>query len=67
MATEKGEIYLIGGTYADNLKRSKDIYHYNPKGDTLIKAAELLIARSSHSVLCHQGVVYISGGMTNND
>jgi N-acetylneuraminic acid mutarotase len=67
IATEKGEIYVIGGTSADTLKRTKDIYQYNKSGKTLLKVAELLVARSSHSVLCHQGLIYISGGMTNND
>lgn len=58
---------MIGGTSPDNLKRTKDIYQYNRSEKTLVKVAELLVARSSHSVLCHQGVIYISGGMTNND
>jgi len=26
-----------------------------------------MIARSSHSIVCHKGLIYISGGMTNND
>lgn len=53
IATEKGDIYLIGGTSPETLKRSKDIYQYNKTAKTLTKVAELLVARSSHSVLCH--------------
>jgi hypothetical protein len=32
-----------------------------------VKVAELLVARSSHSIVYHNGLIFISGGMTNND
>ena len=49
------------------MKKSKEIYQYNPQNEALVEVANLLIPRSSHSVLCHQGLVYITGGMTDNE
>ena len=67
IATERGEIFVIGGTNPETLKRSRDIYKCDYAAATLRKVAELIIPRSSHSILCHEGTIYISGGMTNND
>jgi len=58
---------VIGGTYLNDYKKSKEIYKFNPQTQSLVEAASLLIPRSSHSVLCHNGLIYISGGMTNNE
>jgi hypothetical protein len=67
VATARGIIYLIGGTNVDTLKRSRDIYRYDRPGKTLVKVTELSIARSSHSIVYHNGLIFITGGMTNND
>lgn len=32
-----------------------------------MKVAELLVPRSSHSIVYHNGLIFITGGMTNND
>lgn len=67
VATEDGNIFVLGGTILDDLRRSKLIYQYDPAKHTLKSVAELAVPRSSHSVLCHRGIVYIVGGMTDND
>lgn len=50
-----------------SMKKSKIIYQFDPLSKTLIQVAELLIARSSHSIVCHKKLIYIVGGMTEND
>lgn len=69
VATESGTIFIVGGTIAEreNFMKSKTIYQYDPSGKTLLKVAELIVARSSHSVVCHKELIYIAGGMTEND
>ena len=66
VATENGGIYIIGGTIVDTFKKSKTIYQYNASNRKLLPVTELLIARSSHSVLCHKEMIYITGGMTDS-
>ena len=54
VATENGGIYIIGGTIVDTFKKSKIIYKYIPSSQKLEPVSELIIARSSHSILCHK-------------
>jgi hypothetical protein len=49
------------------MKKSKTIYQFDPLNKTLIQAGELIIPRSSHSIVCHRKIIYIIGGMTEND
>lgn len=51
----------------DSLRKSKAIYQYDPMGKKLIQVSQLIIPRSSHSVLCHKDMIYITGGMTDNE
>ena len=34
---------------------------------TLNPIAEMVVPRSSHSIVCHKGLIYIAGGMTDGD
>lgn len=67
VATESGNIFVIGGTVVQNMKKSKAIYQYDPMNQTLNQVSQLIIPRSSHSVVSHKGLVYITGGMTDNE
>lgn len=67
VASEEGGIYLIGGTNVETLKKSKVIYKYDAEKKSLVGVSELLVARSSHSVLCHKGLIYVAGGMTDSE
>jgi hypothetical protein len=67
VATETGNIYVVGGTIVDTLRKSKAIYQYNSSTRKLVPVAELNIARSSHSILCHQEIIYVTGGMTDSE
>ena len=66
-ATEYGLIYLVGGTIVNTFKKSNLIYKFDQQNQTLLPAAELIIARSSHSILYHKDLIYITGGMTDSE
>jgi hypothetical protein len=66
-ATENGNIFVIGGTSVDSMRKSKAIYQFDPSSKTLTQTSQLIVPRSSHSVLCHKEMIYITGGMTDNE
>lgn len=66
VATENGNIYVVGGTVIDTLKKSSSIYQYDPVSKALVQASQLIIPRSSHSIICHRELIYITGGMADN-
>lgn len=67
LATEKGVIYLIGGTNVESLQKSSAIYQYDPLHFTLKEVGQLAVARSSHSMVCYQNIIYVVGGVAEND
>ena len=67
VATEKGLIYVLGGTVVNTFRKSQSIYQYSHEKRSLLEVAQLIIPRSSHSVINHKEKVYIVGGMTDNE
>lgn len=69
IATENGNIYLIGGTITNTVEKSKStaIFQYDPMANSLKQVSSLNVGRSSHSIVCLKKMIYIAGGMSNND
>lgn len=67
VATESGTIYLIGGTNIETLQKSPTIYQFDPLHSTLNPVGALNVARSSHSMVCLKKIIYIAGGVAEND
>ena len=67
VATENGVIYLIGGTNIENLQKSSSIYQYDPLHATLSQVGNLQVGRSSQSMVCYKKIIYIVGGVADND
>lgn len=43
------------------------MFQFDAANKTLILVCEMKVARSSHSVVCHRGLIYIAGGISDND
>ena len=67
IATSQGEIYLIGGTFIENMRKSNKIYQYDPMNRSLKHVASLQVGRSSHSIAFVKNNIFIVGGMADND
>lgn len=67
IATESGNVYLVGGTILNTEEKSKIIYQFDPLNNTLKQAGKLNVGRSSHSMVCLKKIIYIVGGMDDND
>ena len=59
-------LYLSGGklTSQKNSKRNTNLWSYNIKNDSFRISARNLKPRSSHSLLEHDGYLYIMGGFS---
>lgn len=57
---------MIGGTNEETILKSSKIYEYYPEERTLKPVADLKFSRSSHSITCYRGMIYIAGGMGDN-
>lgn len=49
------------------MKKSSRIYEYAPGTRTLKAVSEMKHSRSSHSLVCNRGLIYIVGGMGDQD
>lgn len=49
------------------MEKSSHIYLYEPLHKILKKVGELNMARSSHSIVCLQKMIYVVGGMVENE
>lgn len=66
VATEDGQIFLIGGNNP-NMTKSNKIYKYDPLKKILVETAHMSMGRSSHSIVCHKKILYITGGVSDSD
>jgi N-acetylneuraminic acid mutarotase len=67
VATENGRIYLIGGTIMSNMQKSTIIYQFNPMANSLKQVSAMNVGRSSQSMVCLKNMIYITGGMSNEE
>ena len=58
---------MIGGTDESTMHKSSKIYEFSPGTRNLKPVSDLKFPRSSHSVVCFRGLIYICGGMGDND
>lgn len=49
------------------MKKNPIIYEYSPGNRNLKAVSKLTHSRSSHSICCHRGLIYIIGGMGDTD
>lgn len=58
-----GKLYVSGGILREG--PTKVFIEYDPITNSLSRLADMLTARHSHSMICHQDNIYVVGGNTN--
>jgi len=67
ITTPKGDIFLIGGSDADNSKKKlRSTFIFDFKLNTLVPKANMIVPRSSFAICYVNGFIYVVGGLTNN-